>query len=438
MDQTAIQPGTPPAKPSQTGIQEGAPPLGTDTLPESRREPKHPALRVLEWMADLRLTVALFALSLVLVFWGTLAQTDAGVWTVVNTYFRSPFVWVPLKVVFFNAIDNTVDSIPFPGGWTIGGVMLINLLAAHAIRFKLKWNRVGIILTHVGIIIMMLGELITGLYQIEGSMVIQVGQASNMVIHPTQSEFAIIRMNQDDAKKEEVVTIPARILKQPDANIDHPDVPFKIDVIAYMVNADLKVAANNKLANRGFGRNHKALEIPEVSGVDPNQKHDQPAAYMKLTSRKGEDLGTWLFSTHPGCDTQWIKIDGVDYQLALRFKQVARKFTMHLNKFEHKVFPGTTTPKDFHSYIHLTDPEAGVDRPNVEIYMNTPLFYNGETFYQSSWTTDFTGKANGTVLQVVRNPGWLMPYISCGVVGIGLLIHFGLTLYRFIDRRMVR
>jgi len=36
---------------------------------------------------------------------------------------------------------------------------------------------------------------------------------------------------------------------------------------------------------------------------------------------------------------------------------------------------------------------------------------------------------------VVQNPGWLIPYISCVVVGIGLLIHFMLMLTRFVRRR---
>jgi hypothetical protein len=41
-------------------------------------------------------------------------------------------------------------------------------------------------------------------------------------------------------------------------------------------------------------------------------------------------------------------------------------------------------------------------------------------------------------LQIVRNPGWLMPYISCAVVGIGLLVHFGMTLFRFVERTVLR
>jgi hypothetical protein len=139
---------------------------------------------------------------------------------------------------------------------------------------------------------------------------------------------------------------------------------------------------------------------------------------------------------------QWIDPTGKGdksemYQVRLRFKETVRpQVNMHLTKFTHDVYPGTNTPKDFHSYIDLTD-SAGTRK--VEIFMNSPLYYNGETYYQSSWNTDpMTGKATGTILQVVRNPGWIMPYLSCLIVGVGLLIHFGQTLYRFLDRRGVR
>ena len=41
----------------------------------------------------------------------------------------------------------------------------------------------------------------------------------------------------------------------------------------------------------------------------------------------------------------------------------------------------------------------------------------------------------GTILQVVRNPGWLMPYVSCTLVTLGMLLHFGLQLVTFLVRR---
>ena len=49
-------------------------------------------------LASLRLTVVLFALSIFLVFAGTLAQVDHGVWDVVNhSYFRVWFAYIELQ-----------------------------------------------------------------------------------------------------------------------------------------------------------------------------------------------------------------------------------------------------------------------------------------------------------------------------------------------------
>jgi len=72
MEQTAIQPGLPPQ--ASNAIQELP-----AAAPKAVREPKPAGLRVLERMADLRITVFLFVLALVIVFWGTLAQVDNGV-----------------------------------------------------------------------------------------------------------------------------------------------------------------------------------------------------------------------------------------------------------------------------------------------------------------------------------------------------------------------
>jgi ABC-type transport system involved in cytochrome c biogenesis permease subunit len=38
------------------------------------------------------------------------------------------------------------------------------------------------------------------------------------------------------------------------------------------------------------------------------------------------------------------------------------------------------------------------------------------------------------VLQVVRNTGWMIPYVSCAMVGIGLVLHFLGTFLRFVER----
>lgn len=431
MDKTAVQGKAPTPKPIETSITDSPRHLPPEPPLTADRGAPSPARKLLLFLADLRITVLLFSLSMLLVFWGTLAQVDMGIWTVVKQYFRSPIVFVPVKYILFFAVDDRTLQIPFPGGWLIGGVMFVNLLAAHAVRFRLAWSRGGIILIHVGLIVIMVGEVITGLFAVEGNMMIKEGQAVNYVIEGGKAEFVVMKRVSD--KEDEVAAVPAARL-QPGELIDDSNLPFKLRVREYMINSELLEVKEVKLnlATAGIGRSLVAKRKDEVAGVDPEQKHDAPSIYVDLVGRDDEDLKTWLFSAH--LENQWITYKGEKYRAALRFRQTSRPFAIHLDKFEHKRFAGGEKPKDFRSYVRVLEPD-GTER-KVEIYMNAPLYYQGETFYQSSWTTDpLTGRADGTVLQVVSNPGWLLPYLSCVLVGLGMLWHFGNTLSKFLERR---
>ena len=75
-------------------------PVGADAPGQAPRpRGTNPLWRVLRPLASLQLTVALFALSMVLVFFGTLAQIDKGFWTVVEQYFWSAYVWIPFQLL---------------------------------------------------------------------------------------------------------------------------------------------------------------------------------------------------------------------------------------------------------------------------------------------------------------------------------------------------
>ncbi len=130
-----------------------------------------------------------------------------------------------------------------------------------------------------------------------------------------------------------------------------------------------------------------------------------------------------------------IDFGGRKYELSFRYKQVPEPYQFHLIKFTNDIYPGTEIPKDYRSHIHMVDPTRNVDR-EVEIYMNAPLTYEGKTYYQSGFLPPNSG-SRGTILQVVSNPGWFMPYLSCGLVAAGMLFHFGLALYRFLLRPSV-
>src|SRR5262249_26778158 len=63
-----------------------------------------------------------------------------------------------------------------------------------------------------------------------------------------------------------------------------------------------------------------------------------------------------------------------------------------------------------------------------------PLRFNGETFYQSTVGVDPITREETTGLQVVTNTGWMIPYVSCMIVAVGMLSQFTVTLLRFLRR----
>ena len=152
-------------------------------------------------LASLQFTVVLFSLSMVLIFFGTLAQIDQGIWTVVDQYFRSWFVWIPIPThprirQMLLRLPEAGDHLVWPLGQFVplsrrvapGRRTLANLLAAHMTRFKLSWRRTGIITIHLGVILLMAGESVTGLYAVESRMVLQVGESATFIDHSRQVE----------------------------------------------------------------------------------------------------------------------------------------------------------------------------------------------------------------------------------------------------------
>jgi len=69
--------------------------------------------------------------------------------------------------------------------------------------------------------------------------------------------------------------------------------------------------------------------------------------------------------------------------------------------------------------------------------MNHPLYFNGETYFQQNMSEVGRGPMS-TGLQVVRNVAWPLPYLSLLMVSAGMLLHFGLNLTHFLQRRMMK
>jgi ABC-type transport system involved in cytochrome c biogenesis permease subunit len=420
-------------------------------LTSSTTPPLRSATRYLLWrqclrpLASLQLTVALFVLSLGLVFFGTLAQKSAGIWTVVDQYFWSWIVWVDGQhLIEFGKVFFGLDpklkvpswlAFPYPAGKLLGGLLFVNLLAAHVLRFRWSWKRSGILILHFGLLLLFVGEAITREFQIEQQMVLaQPGETVDYAFDSRHYELAFTRWVADNT--DQVTVVPARLLRQAarrGERISHPDLPVDIQVVRYMPNSDLLPwqpdSGVTNLATAGFGKDHVVVSRAEVAGVDNSQSMDMPAVYLQLFKKGSEEpLGIWL-ATLWQRQPQTLQIEGVDYGLILRHVRYYKPFRLTLLEFRFDRYLGTDIPKNYSSRLLLDDPETGQHR-EVVIRMNEPLRYRGEAFYQSGYTPD----ERGTILQVVRNPGWLLPYISCVLVAVGMIFHFGLYLMQFLSR----
>src|SRR5205823_10691320 len=152
----------------------------------------------------------------------------------------------------------------------------------------------------------------------------------------------------------------------------------------------------------------------------------------------GRDLGTFLLSQlaseqkFPERFAEKLTIGDKTYDLFLRFKREYKPYTLSLVDVRKDDYLASDTPRNYSSDVKIIDPAAGVDE-KVHIKMNDPLRYRGDTLYQSGYQKLPDGEA--TTLQVVMNRGWMIPYVACMVVVIGMVAHFLISVTRFVGRR---
>ena len=376
--------------------------------------------RLLGPVASLHLTVICLAAALVLVFAGTLAQVRLGLYFVQEQYFQSWLIW-------WSTSPGAFKLPVFPGGHFVGAVLLLNLIAAHIHRFSWSWRKAGIQLTHLGLIIMLACGLATDLFSVSSHMYLRQGETKNYSDDDIRTELAVTE--QTSGATNRVIAIPGEVLSAC-GSTSHEALPFKVVVKGFYPNADLQMVGQENgpsvpAASNGAGAQIGIKALPTFSEMN---KRNKTSAVVELISNKGgKSLGTWLVSVEID-QGQDFEVDGRHWSMALRFARYYKDYSLSLISFTHETYPGTDIAKGFSSIITLADAKHNENR-QVKIHMNHPLRYLGDTYYQSGYQSD-----NSTILQVVRNPSYQAPYISCVIVSLGLLMQFTYHLVGFARR----
>jgi hypothetical protein len=375
----------------------------------------------LHFFVSLKLTVVLLGLSAILVFLATLDQQNLGIWGIQHKWFRSFVVlhdWHGIPIPWF------------PGGYFIGGLLFINLIAAHIKRFEFSWKKSGLLITHFGIILLLVGELLTGLWQEEYQLRLDEGETKSYFESVHSNEVAIV--DASDPQWDNVVAIPEDLLGKKQT-IQHPKLPFRIAVKQYFPNSNLQMrnqAPNAPASEATAGVGAQVAVTPLPITYKQNERN-LPSAVIELANEKGP-IGSWLVSLGLS-DVQSFEYGGKTWHVSMRPERFYTSYSIQLIKFSHDKYPGTEIPKNFSSRVRLKTENGSTDR-EVLIYMNNPLRFEGLTYYQAS----FDNNDRTSILQVVKNPSWTLPYIACTLLFLGLVWHFGVSLVNFVSKRARR
>ncbi len=297
-------------------------------------------------------------------------------------------------------------------------------------------RKAGMVAIHAGIAVLMLNEIYTSLSAVEQRIQFTEGQSVHFAYDLRHAELALV--DASDPQTETHFVVPASRL-QPRVLLSDPSLPFDVMCLRFAANSALRgirETDGENIATAGLGLLATFDELPPVAGT--KSEIDRPSAYIKILDKSTQrELGTFLVSEQleaiesdtknaPNVPKNVVTVGDRSYHVQLRFKRYYKPYRLKLLDTQQQVYLGTSTARYFSSEFELRDSETGLDIKE-KVWMNNPLRYRNETFYQSGYDQLQDGTEIST-LQVVRNHGWMIPYFCCVLVGLGLLVHFGGTL----------
>ena len=348
---------------------------------------------------------------IVLVFFGTIEQKDIGLYASQMKYFSSYYF------LFLNFI-------PLPGGRLIIALMTVNLFSSLFKKNLWRLKKIGIIIVHVGGLLLLLGGGITAYFSSEGNMVIAEGEKANHVNDYHTMELTFVNTSLEDSLEYTVFDAP---LLNVGNKITYDDFGIEIDIIDMIEN----VRIENRISPADpiyKGLLKDFVLLPKQPEKEATQ--NRPGIVIKIQG-SGEHsdgiYGVFLGQKTPDTFTLNEKV----YFTEFRRKRTYLPFSIELTDFKKVMHPGTDIAKSYSSEVNLIEDN---NPRRILIRMNEPLRHKGYTFYQASFIDDLAKES--TVLATVKNYGRLFPYISSIIMSIGLLIHLLISLPKTLKKRV--
>lgn len=368
----------------------------------------------LQKLSSLKLTTVLLCLLAILTFFGTLYQAENGLYAAQQKFFYS---WLFRWYVSVPFTDLRI-WFPFVGGASVLFGLTLNLLAGLIVRFRWKWSNSGLALSHLGLLVLLLGGAWTHYQASESAMTLNEGESKAFGESTQKWELAIWK------KSTNTQTVFARDMESlpiaQNFNFTDGQLPIQIQVDSFFVNSTAYGVQPGIPDNQFVNVSNIALIQEAKPEKEPSQ--NQPGMVLHVLDHgKSKALLLHAFDIEPTV----IRIGSDLYAFQLRRSRLHLPFNVQLIDFKRVLHGGTGMAKKYESLIKVS--KSNEHPVQALIAMNEPLRKDGYIFYQASFGQGEMG-AEISTFSVVQNEWRLLPYVSSLMMGFGLLFHFGLKM----------
>lgn len=395
--------------------------------------------RIIAFLSSFGLATVTLALLLIITFLGTLEQAEHGLVESQTRYFESFFVdridvAGCLRALAIADLGKfTLPVTILPGGYTLMGVLFVNMLLGGIIRIRKSPKTIGVIISHFAILFMIAAGAVTYHFAKEGILSLSEGQTSDefQSFHERVIEIEKVAASAD-ARREALVIDEGffRGLGSGEkCTFTHASLPFELTVTNWKRHAQPKRATDGRGdAVDGYYIQEMSLLAPDSGqAIEDERLFSACVATVKAKDGSEQKGILWEVAAAP-----WtVTVDGQKYLIDLKRRTHRLPFAVRLDKTEEEKHPGTNRARRFTSWV--TKVIDGHEEKRV-ITMNEPVRGGGYAVFQSNFgdgVQDGSGvKSSG--FQIVENPADHWPLISCIVVAEGLLLHFLMMFARFI------
>ena len=200
--------------------------------------------RWIRWIGDIRLTIFLLFKLFFLILFATFSQVDLGIFEANRKYFTAWFVWMGIMPIYL-------------GGYAIGGLLLLNLMASHATKFRFSKSYLGIFFIHFGLIILIIGSGVTSFLGEEMQISIQEGETKHYLEYPSQFELVLVDVSNPD--KDILHIMPLSDLKR---GFDFFGATFEL--LTFSPNSIINQRGIENLKYEQLGRSFKLISMPKT------------------------------------------------------------------------------------------------------------------------------------------------------------------------------